>query len=296
MQYKIIEEEKKDAENGRTLSSFLFREYLKEQKKDFEIKETGYSTEIIDGNDKYLFAERFANFNFFLLLNELKKEIKNSNIVIDEIDKTNIDYFGIKENLKLSIKKIKDKKNNNFFLNIDIKAAYLTALKNENIISQEFFDKVMKCKKSERLRLLGSLATTKNIYKYKNGELVFLDQKKSELENYFWFCCMQIGDLMQKISTQLENNFLFFWVDGIYSLYNSSMELIISELNKNNYFFSFDICRLKHFEEKEESFLFEFWKLGKKKSVLKTFNLPKENISSLKRTYFYQEKKNLKIN
>jgi hypothetical protein len=293
MNYKIIEEERKDENGQKTLSSFLYRQFLKEQKKDFEIKETGYSTEIVEGENKFLFAERFANFQFFVLLNKLKAEIKKSNIIIDEIDKTNIDYFGIKENLKLSIKKIRDKKNNNFFLNIDIKSAYLTALRNENIISEEFFEEVNKCKKSERLRLLGSLATTKNIYKYKNGELVFLDQKKSDLENYFWFCCLEIGDLMQKISTKLENNFLFFWVDGIYSLYNSSMDLIIEELNKNNYLFSFDICRLKTFEENEESFKFEFWKLGDKKCTLKTFNLPKENLTSLKRTYFYSEKKNL---
>jgi hypothetical protein len=67
-------------------------------------------------------------------------------------------------------------------------------------------------------------------------------------------------------------------------------------LNKNNYLFSFDICRLKNFEEKEESFLFEFWKLGEKKTTLKTFNLPKENVTSLKRTYFYKAKKELLTN
>lgn len=124
---------------------------------------------------------------------------------------------------------------------IDINAAYITAVKNFGLLSQKGYDKffieetdekklikkskssrhrghageVYKYSKDSRLIAVGSLAQDKIISYYEKGQKVKQERKFNESEaNIFWSAALKIGEIMAEI---LENcNGYFFWVDAIF--------------------------------------------------------------------------------
>lgn len=142
------------------------------------------------------------------------------------------------------------------------KAYYKTAL-NLNLITEEFYNKCLQIPKNDRLRLIGSIATFKTIQYYEAG---ILNEDATEIiENEdlreAWFkICSYVDEAMQLFKAALKDNFLFYWVDGIYfrgfdtvedfvkkAGFDNNIDFIFAELAKH-YNFEWKLQQLQSFE------------------------------------------------
>ena len=112
--------------------SEIYIDYLNKNKKTFKETATNYSSLIeVEGQDeKYFFSEKGQNQKFFLLLNKLKNEIKKSNVIVEDVPSTSINYFNTAINSIQHHKQV---------FNIDIKACYISIAHREKLILPAYF-------------------------------------------------------------------------------------------------------------------------------------------------------------
>jgi hypothetical protein len=120
------------------------------------------------------------------------------------------------------------------------------------------------------------LATQKSIYSFEAGAkepFSFYQEKNQRNRNYFFMACYEIGELMEKIRSEIkEDDFLFYWVDGIYLKSKKSAEKAEAILKGNNYFSVIEkINKFRVFSERGNKFL-EYYRDGEIKP--KVFTLP----------------------
>lgn len=100
---------------------------------------------------------------------------------------------------------------------IDIKAAYWQTAKNLGIIDERLFKQGMNMDKITRLASLGSLAKTKDVWRFDGEYMVLAKTERSYATENLWFAiCKRVSDVMQRISKEIGKDFIFYWVDGIY--------------------------------------------------------------------------------
>lgn len=245
------------------IESFL--EPLINDKKTFTWQQTNTSSIIDIPSDKvqYNIIDTLTRKEVFFIHSKIKSDIKNSNIIIDDIPKENINYYSITNRLGLNTKI------ENIFC-IDIKSAYPSALLNEKIITQNTFDDLQKLEKLERLKTIGMLASKKTILYYVDGLLNDYDLKTSEYSNFFFFTQYVIGEIMTEIERELNNDFLFFWIDGIYFKNENNINKVTSILERLNYKYSIE--KLEYIILKKNEKINVFLKPENKKE--KIFVLP----------------------
>lgn len=207
-----------------------FVNMLRTQKRDFQIVQTSYTTTVRYKDIDYLFTNKVGSTMTFSAFNRIKSDIIKSGIVIDKIPRLDIRYFGVNEFLK-SKKELPDD-----VYCIDINSAYLTTLLNTGLITEETFLRVCKYGKEVRLKSVGMLATSKNVMTYTSGKLSdHTIQTDPYLRNYFFFCCYQVGEVMNNIADKLAEDFLFYWVDGIYVRGKEQAETVRKLLTLSGY-------------------------------------------------------------
>lgn len=142
------------------------------------------------------------------------------------------------------------------------KAYYRTAL-NLKLITEDFYNRCLEIPKNDRLRLIGSIATFKTIQHYRKGILQEDMTEIIEDENLreAWFkICSYVDEAMQVFKACLKDNFLFYWVDGIYfrdfdtvedfvkeAGFSNNIDYIFAEVSKN-YNFEWKTQKLQRFE------------------------------------------------
>lgn len=100
---------------------------------------------------------------------------------------------------------------------IDINNAYWQTALLLGLIDHELYEEGLKKEKLVRLTALGSLAKKKDIYKFDGKKYEYVDTIRSTRTENIWFLiCYTVAELMQKISKELGEDFIFYWVDGIY--------------------------------------------------------------------------------
>jgi hypothetical protein len=100
---------------------------------------------------------------------------------------------------------------------LDIKSAYWRTALLMGVISREIYDKGLAIDKITRLASLGSLAKKKEVYTFDGEEYKRVDIVRSyDTENIWFALCARVSELMQKMIDDLGDDFLFYWVDGIY--------------------------------------------------------------------------------
>lgn len=207
-----------------------FIDMLKSQKKDFDFIQTSHSASIKFKGLEYLFTEKITKSITFSAFKSIKSDIIKSGIVIDFIPRIDVTYFSVNEWLK-SKKETPDD-----CYCIDINSAYLTTLLINGMITEETFQRVTHYGKEVRLKSVGMLATNKNIFEYKEGKLVSHRMENDKyLRNYFFFCCHEVGKVMNEIAGRLQDDFLFFWVDGIYVRKKERAEEVRKLLSEHGY-------------------------------------------------------------
>lgn len=159
------------------------------------------------------------------LQRECKREFKkNEHLIEDTEEKEN--YYNFSPTLKEVAKDSGSIYELENVSEVDITKAYYRSARNLGYISEEFFQKCMKIPKDQRLRLIGSIATRKTVKTYKSKD--FLENGNST-EPYSTFIkedkklrlawrniVINVDNAMSDVMTHLKDDFIFYWVDGIF--------------------------------------------------------------------------------
>lgn len=168
-------------------------------------------------NIKILFSDRFFPFKFFGLIKELKKEFQNyinNGGLIPDIKKNEIFYYQKTDSYRLDIDEVIDFDN---CFQFDINKAYYTISKNLGYISESFYQKCLGLDKMLRLALIGSSATKKHVIKYEQGNKIDEEVLNNPEHTKMYLNVVRICDNILSDFRSMENNdFLFYWVDGIF--------------------------------------------------------------------------------
>lgn len=262
-------------------------DYLISKKKTFEVSSTGYSQTLkiedntfacIDGDDP-------GSFMAFPYFKKIKQDIEQSSIVIDSVPFTSIKYYSVNSFLS---KPNYDMPNECTY--IDIKSAYLTTLLNTGLITTDTFDVVNRGRKIDRLKAVGMLATNKTTFHFIDGELKqTTNQTDKILSNYFFYCCFRVGEVMDTIAEHYNDDFLFFWFDGIYLRPGANPTFAFQTLEKYGYKYHFENLKNCIFETHKRTLFFCYTPEGETEP--KQFNVPFNNDENKNRLINYLKTK-----
>lgn len=130
-------------------------------------------------------------------------------------------------------------------LEIDINKAYYKAALNLGIISESYYNKYINLPKDVRLKLIGAIATRKQIFNYEKGKLVNIDEETNELLRKAWFMIVnEVDSALYYFAEKLGENFIFYWVDGIYIKNFEGYEEIKNEVS-NIFKFDFSVDKIE---------------------------------------------------
>jgi hypothetical protein len=176
---------------------------------NFTLKLTNYTATMEVENKKYIFASENIDkktFQFYNLINKnLGGEIRETPVKIKYYD-----FTGIHET-----------KIDNCFC-VDINSAYLQVLKNENVIDEKTFlyidqeSRKTKGAKMARLKSVGLFAKNPISMIYENGEIKEFKQERNPFSWVFFLACQKTSEAMEIIKKEFPEEYLFYWVDGIY--------------------------------------------------------------------------------
>ena len=210
---------KKCRYSGKTQTD-LICDKLNESGEPYTVTLTTYTDTITTESRKYIISNEYLNPLCFAAHSKIKKDIKESELIIDLIPRDAISYFS-KPRANLDYKKA---------MLIDINNAYPSVLLRNEIIKPDTFEFLMKINKIDRLRAIGMLATNKMKLTIQNGEVIATEKiYNEELGNYYFFCCYEIGELLKQCENTAGNDFLFSWFDGIYIKHNHNTAAYIME-------------------------------------------------------------------
>jgi hypothetical protein len=232
---------------------------------DFELILSNYTAKIDCKQNAALniqFIKEEKPFYFFAMFKELKKQVEtyllNNTILLPN----EVRYYDVIQKKDFYKKEI---------FNIDLSSAYINVLFNEKIIDKELFNKLEKLPKLDRLGVVGMLASKKNVYYYKNGELQDVEIIENKiLSDVFYFCVVKTFLIMQDLKNIIYSSFIFSWVDGIYFDDKTKIKQCEDYLIKNNYPYKIENLNNFIYTRVDENAVIEYLKEGK----TKRFSLP----------------------
>lgn len=185
---------------------------LVQQKKNFIIKAGNYSltVEVFEGETKIRnqFRQNTLSDAALFLAGSIKARL-NKYDKYKMVDKKDIKYFHF------YLKKPGVYKN---IVEIDVNGAYWSLAYQMGFLTLAQYEKGLILDKKERLIVLGSIATTKKMIVFKNGEkvgerLLFSRAGKA----IFYNISDALGNIMHSIVTEIgEEYFYLFWVDAFF--------------------------------------------------------------------------------
>lgn len=193
----------------------LKTQVLNKQNMSYTLKVGGSSYEL----NSVLFKDKAYN-NSKLTIKDLhfvkkvKRHIIKNEIYLNFLDQyfpSDISYMDVNPTLQ-------NKKFTNV-VEMDINAAYWKTAYLMGIIDKELYDEGSKenLGKYTRLVALGALAKRQTLYVYEDGKFIRKEEVRSELtENVWYSICKRLSDIMQGAKKLLGDDYLFYWVDGIY--------------------------------------------------------------------------------
>lgn len=190
------------------LQESIIRQY-KEAGLDFQVKHSNYNTQIIGQETVLKFIQTEHSIKVFVAYNKIVSDLKKSDKTLEILQQDwSTENFDSKNGLKPCKYKT--------VLNLDITSAYPYCLFINKLISQDTFNYLMALPKSERLPAIGMIAKKSVWIDYSNGKASNWDVKTGEYANIFFFVIQQITDLMAWAADIAGDDFLFYWVDGIF--------------------------------------------------------------------------------
>lgn len=166
-------------------------------------------------------TDEIIKFEEMNLQRACKKEFKSNEDKIKEMteEEAECKYNSFSSSLKDVYKDSGSMYSYDDISEIDLTKAYYYASLHLGYISREFFDRCMEIPKQQRLRLIGSIATRKTIWTYEAGntEPVKVHVKEDKKLRLAWDNIVRYVDkAMNEVERFLGEDFLFYWVDGVY--------------------------------------------------------------------------------
>lgn len=195
----------------------LYKDLIRIAKVPYTMILSNYTTELICPylNIDLMFVNSFQSQNMFMGYNMIKRDLlKWSANEQPAIKYEDVVFFenNIKETLEY-----KD------IVNLDLNSAYATVLLNEYFIEKKTYQFLQTIPKIDRLACVGMFASKKTTYYFdESGKAVNWEIKEADTSGYFIYCIKKVGDLMKEIKAAIGEDFLMFWVDGIYIKNNGS--------------------------------------------------------------------------
>ncbi len=204
-----------------------------------------YTVRATNGNytlDSELFKDKtFSSGDYtaedLRFIRKVRRYIINNSIYLlpqfeQQYFKRDVSYLGVKKAVQGTTY--------DSLMEVDIDEAYWKTARLLEIISQDIYEEGQKgtIEKKTRLTALGSLAKKTTIYRLKGKVLVAEPEVESDplLENLWFTICKRIGDVMYEVSQEIGDDYIFFWVDGIYMKANpESVQIAIDIFNAHGY-------------------------------------------------------------
>ena len=190
---------------------------LKKQNESFELQKTNYTRKIKTEDKDLIFNDKGDEDKKALkLINKVRKDAKekqneNEKRGVPDNEYERIDFYKLLEipNDNVSIMKV------------DINSAYWNLALKEGIISKEtdelfkqlYSKNSRKEAKKARLKALGSLATTKEIRTYFNGEQYkdATEFKTEDTKDLYLHICGAVDELMKEAGMKVSGVFYYYW-------------------------------------------------------------------------------------
>ena len=190
------------------LQESIIKQY-KEAGLDFQVKHSNYNTQIIGQESVIKFIQTEHSIKVFIAYNKIVADLKKSDKTVEILQgEWSTENFDSKNGLKpCSYKTV---------LNLDITSAYPYCLFINKLICLDTFNYLMALPKNERLPAIGMIAKKSVWIDYQKGKATTWDVKTGEYANIFFFVIQQITDLMAWAADIAGDDFLFYWVDGIF--------------------------------------------------------------------------------
>ena len=190
------------------LQESIIKQY-KQAGLDFQVKHSNYNTQIIGQESVIKFIQTEHSIKVFIAYNKIVADLKKSDKTVEILQGDwSTENFDSKNGLKpCSYKTV---------LNLDITSAYPYCLFINKLIGLDTFNYLMALPKNERLPAIGMIAKKSVWIDYQKGKATTWDVKTGEYANIFFFVIQQITDLMAWAADIAGDDFLFYWVDGIF--------------------------------------------------------------------------------
>jgi hypothetical protein len=190
------------------LQESIIKQY-KEAGLDFQVKHSNYNTQIIGQESVIKFIQTEHSIKVFIAYNKIVADLKKSDKTVEILQgEWSTENFDSKNGLKpCSYKTV---------LNLDITSAYPYCLFINKLICLDTFNYLMALPKNERLPAIGMIAKKSVWIDYQKGKATTWDVNTGEYANIFFFVIQQITDLMAWAADIAGDDFLFYWVDGIF--------------------------------------------------------------------------------
>lgn len=250
----------------------VFKKQLVEGKKNFSIEHTNATVCIRYNDARYVYTDNHVKSAELKVQRKLKKHIldriEKGLVAVPEDFEKAVGYFQFSdfvENMELSVKITP-------IVNYDIEKAYYTFAYNLGYIDEKLYKECIALEKIQRLRLIGSIATKKQIMNYVGGEIVGVDVRENiELRRVWFHICHETDKCLKEFAELEADKFLFYWVDGIY-LKGVSVEKTQLFL-ENKYKIKFKTTPIEYIEK---TYINKCYQLSyvNEKGKLKPFSLP----------------------
>jgi len=255
----------------------LWEQYVnltKAYKCGYCIKQSTYSMEIISPFINKRFMQNLMSNRAFAAYAKIKKDIKEKGLTPPEIKRSMLEYY--KFEMPEFLKRAK-----NTVYNIDLKSAYATVLKNEGVITEDTFNYMARLPKKDRLACVGMLASNKNYFFHgKDGEIEMIQNELNPLTPFFYLCIYRVQQIMNQVKNAIGNDFLFYWVDGIYFNSEKSIPVISKILTDTEFSYSFEVLRDFHVLDNKGRISLKFIKENDKPKI---FRVPEMDMQVNKR-------------
>ena len=186
---------------------------LKKAKIDFECTSTSYTKKIVTGNEVLFFNDDGDdNKKVLLLISAVRSDAKKylEQHSVEDVQEIETDFFNLLDIIK----------SDEVIVKIDLKAAYWEYALKAGIVTKKTNDKFITWyenidayyAKQDRLKALGSLATTKLTTVYKNGKLVGNKPPHTEkTKGIYMEVCNGIDRLMKDINMNIDGCKYYYW-------------------------------------------------------------------------------------
>jgi hypothetical protein len=215
-------ERKRKPEILRSYDEYIkHKDILVEESMDFKVTTYTMSDRVETPNLKYVFADDHAPLKTRKLISLVRNDVRKmtAGMTISTYKPETIEYFAYNAFLADLTSagqavRVLD------IIEIDLNKAYWMEALRLKYLSPSVFFKILAERKTYRLRVLGSIATRKQVSVYEDGERVDIQDEvwNETCRRAYNHIRYNVGQMMREMAMAVGERFLFFWTDALFCI------------------------------------------------------------------------------